>query len=113
MPAAFDFIFWAAFLLIGGSFAWRYFKAGSFTGAMLGGTVRETLGELTLASGSASSQVLKVHILTAKGSDEPFIGLAIVSKAPLGASMVPIKLSRSQATELSGLLQQASARVVV
>ena len=103
---SFDVVFFAIFAVVVGSFAWRYFRSGSLTGALLGGRVTREVGVVSLSDRSMSSQNLKVNVLEASGG-ESFIALSLVSKAPLAASMVPIKLSRPQAQELVQLLQQA------
>jgi hypothetical protein len=97
-----------AVLAIFALFGWRYLKAGSLVGALLGGRIRDTVGEITLDSGVASSRTLKVHTLEVASGSEPLIALAITSKAPFGASVVPIKLTRFQTLELISLLQRAS-----
>ena len=45
-----------------------------------------------------------------RGSDdsEEFVGLVIVAKVALAASMQPYKLSKAQARELAGYLNQAA-----
>jgi hypothetical protein len=101
-----EYLFYAFFAFAVGNLAWRYFRSGSFTGAMLGGKIKREIGHVAISSGVASSQNLKVHAMESSDSD-PFVGIALVSKAPLAASMIPIKLSRSQAQELARLLQQA------
>jgi hypothetical protein len=106
-------VFWLFFLAIAGSFVWRYFRSGSLTGALLGGTIESTLGEITLSKSGLSSSVLKVHVLRDPKTQESFLGLSVVSKASLGANMVPVKLSRSQTKELQALLQQADSRLAV
>ena len=103
-----EYLFYAFLALVLGNLAWRYFRSGSFTGAMLGGKIKREIGQVAIASGVASSQNLKVHAMESSDG-ESFVGIALVSKAPLAASMVPIKLSRSQAQELARLLQQAVA----
>ena len=101
----FDLIFFSIFALFVATFAWRFFSSGSLTGALLGGRIRRELGVISLKEGGFTSQNLKVMAMEAK-SGEQFIALSIVSKAPLGASMVPFKLSKSQAQELVRILQQ-------
>jgi len=102
-----DYIFFVFFALFAGSFVWRYFRSGSLTGALLGGTISKSIGEITLASGKMSSRTL--HIYSMVSSDgEKFVGVSIVSKATLGASMVPFRLTKMQANELALMLQQAS-----
>ena len=108
MPS-FDTLFPLIPLAILGYFAWRYFRRGSIVGALLGGRIVETIGEIKLASSSFGSQTLQVHRLDPGGGSASFVALADTSKAALGASVVPIKLSGPQANELAALLQRASA----
>ena len=104
----FDYIFWALFAFAIAHMAWRYFRNGSFTGAMLGGKIKREIGQASASRGSFSSQTLKVYSM--KSSDgESFVGMSLVYKAPLAVSMQPIKLSKSQAQDLVRLLQQALA----
>jgi len=98
----------AVFLLVVGSFVWRFIAAGSLTGALLGGKVSREIGVIALGGSTFSSQNLKVMTMQSKGGEQ-FIALSVVSKAPLGASMVPLKLTKSQAQELIRLLQQGTA----
>ena len=90
--------------------AWRYFKSGSLVGAMLGGKLTETIGEISLSSRGLSSRVLRVSLMAAPPGESPELALAITSKAALGASVVPFKLSHAQALELISLLQRATQR---
>ena len=72
---------------------------------MLGGKVGKEIGVISLGGGTFSSQNLKVMTMQSKDGEQ-CIALSIVSKAPLGASMVPFKLTKPQAQELVRLLQQ-------
>lgn len=103
----FEYLIFLVFAVVVGSFVWKFFKSGSLTGAMLGGRVHREVGELELQKGMATSQVLRVLSMEA-ADGERFIGVSVVSKAPLGASTVPFRLSRVQAQELSRLLETAS-----
>jgi hypothetical protein len=91
-------------------FAWRYFRSSSLVGALLGGKLTETIGEIPLSSGGFSSRVLRVSLMAAAPGISPDLALAITSKAALGASVVPFKLSQMQALELITLLQRATQR---
>jgi len=97
-------------LLILASFGWRYLRNGSLVGALLGGRLTETVGEISLASSPMTSRVLRVSLMAAPDGGPQDIGLAITSKVALGASVAPFKLSRREALELVTLLQRASAR---
>jgi hypothetical protein len=97
-------------LLILAFLAWRYFKNGSLVGALLGGRLAETVGEISLSSSGFSSRVLRVSLIAAPDGGAQDVALAITSKAALGASVVPVRLSHAQALELLALLQRATAR---
>ena len=97
-------------LLILALFAWRYFKNGGLVGALLGGRVAETIGEISLSTYGMTSRVLRVSLMASPEVGPKDIALAITSKAPLAASVVPVKLSHAQALELLALLQRATAR---
>ena len=78
-----DDYFWIFPLAIFGFFVWRYFRSGSVTGALLGGRITSTVGEIKLQSSGLSSSVLKVHILVTSADAHPQVALAVVSKADL------------------------------
>jgi hypothetical protein len=103
----FEYLFWVFFIAILANILWKFFRNGSFTCAMLGGRIIREIGEVPLAKGSLSSQVLRVLELESTNG-EKFLGLSVVSKAPLAASMTPYRLTRDQAKELIALLQKAS-----
>lgn len=101
------YIFFLAVLALGlGNFGWRYFRAGSLTGAMLGGTIKRELGQVTIAGGAGLSNSLRVDTMESAEEGE-FVALVLVSKAAFGGSMTPMKLSKIQAREL--VLQQQAA----
>ena len=100
-------IFFAVFALVAGSFVFGRLKYGSWTGAFLKGNIEQTYGEVLLAGGAASSQVLKVVELR-DGDGQAFVGLVITAKSPLAASMTPFRLSKDQARQLSELLSLAA-----
>ena len=103
-----DYIFPAFFVLFVGTFVFRFIRHGSLTGAFLGGYIKQTVGEIALSKNSFSSRVLKIQTMDAEVGEEPCVALSIISKAPLGVSMAPFKLTATQAKELAKLLQQAS-----
>jgi hypothetical protein len=96
------------FVLVGGRFVYGRIKHGSWTGAFLGGSIDRTFGELQLSKGAMSSQTLKVVSLRDGGGLEDFVGLVFTAKAPMGASIQPVKLTKSQARELSTYLSLAA-----
>ena len=103
----FSLIFFGIFALVVGSLLWGRVKYGSWTGAFLKGSIEQTYGEVVLSRSGVSSQVLKIVELR-DGDGESFVGLVITAKAPLAASMAPYRLTKDQARELAGFLNQAS-----
>jgi hypothetical protein len=101
-------VFFGIFAAIGGTFIFKRLKYGSWTGAFLSGKIQRTVGEVVLSQSALVSRRLRVDILDGAPSEESAVGLTITMKATLGASMMPFRLTRQQALELSGLLQQAT-----
>jgi hypothetical protein len=95
-------------LVVFAIFGWRYFRSGSLVGALLGGRLTETIGEISLSSQGISSRVLRVSLMAAPLGQSPELALAITSKAAFGASVVPFKLTHPQALELISLLQRGT-----
>ncbi len=104
---SFEYVFFAVFAAVVIFFVWRWVRSGSLTGAMLGGSIEKEFGEIPLEGGALHSQTLKVYAMKSP-SGENFVGVSLVAKAPLAASMTPFKLSRAQAQELATLLSRAS-----
>ena len=94
-------------LVVVGVLAWRWYWYRSFTGALLGVRIIEDVGEIELASQALSSCRLKVYSVQATPQDVPEVAIALVSKAALGASLIPFRLSHYQARELIGMLEHA------
>jgi hypothetical protein len=97
----------AIVLFVGGTFLFKRVKYGSWTGAFLSGKIRRTVGEVTLHHTGMTSRTLTVNAMESANSADQFVGLVLASKAPMGASMMPFKLTRDQALDLSRLLQEA------
>lgn len=104
----FPYLIGAVFVFVIGKLLIGRMKHGSWTGSFLGGSIERTAGELQIDGGMTSSTLLKVHTMKPSGSGEEFVAMVLVAKAPLAASMQPIKLSRTQARELALLLQDAA-----
>lgn len=102
------FVIGAVFVFVIGKMLFGRMKHGSWTGSFLGGSIERTAGEIHIAGGMASSFVLKVHTMKPSGNGDEFVAMVLVAKAPMAASMQPIKLSRTQAQELAMLLQDAA-----
>jgi len=94
-------------LVILGVLAWRWYWYRSFTGALLGVRITEDIGEIELESQALSSRRLKVYAVQATPQDVPEVAIALVSKAALGASLIPIRLSHYQTRELVSMLEHA------
>jgi hypothetical protein len=101
-------IFFALFALVAGRFLHGRLKYGSWTGSFLKGSIARTIGEVKLAPGMGGTQTLKVHTMKSAEGAGDFVGLVVVSKAPFAASMQPYRLSKAQAQELAGYLNQAA-----
>ena len=101
-------IFFAIFAVVVGRFLYGRFKYGSWTGSFLKGRIERTVGEVELSKSMASTQTLNIHAMKSYEGDEDFVGLVVVSKAALGASMQPYKLSKAQAQQLASFLNQAA-----
>ena len=100
-----EYVFFAVFAAFILYFAWRFARGGSLVGALLGGSIEKECGEISLQAGGLTSQRLKVYAMRSS-SGERFVGVAIVAKAPVGASMTPFKLTYEQAQELASILSQ-------
>ena len=96
------------FALVAARFLYGRLKYGSWTGSFLKGSIDRTIGEVQLSPGIGGTHTLKVHTLQSDQGDGAFVGLVIVSKAPLAASMQPYRLSKAQARELASFLTQAA-----
>jgi hypothetical protein len=95
------------FVVVAGRLIYGRLKHRSWTGSLLKGHIERTLGQVTLSSG-LGSQAFVVHSMRAGEGGNEFVALVVVSKAPLGASMQPYKLTKAQARDLANYLEQAS-----
>jgi hypothetical protein len=102
------YLFGVIFVVVIGRLLFGRLRHGSWTGSFLGGSIDRTVGEIELQSNFVSSQVLKVHAMKAGRNEDDFVAMVVVAKAPLAASMQPIKLSRLQAGHLAAMLQDAA-----
>ena len=101
-------IFFAFFALVAVRFLYGRLQYGSWTGSFLKGSIDRTIGEVQLSSSIGGTQTLKVHTLRSDEGDGQFVGLVIVSKAALAASMQPYRLPKAQAKELARFLTKAA-----
>jgi hypothetical protein len=95
------------FAIVAGFFLFKRLRYGSWTGAFVNARIERTIGEIELRS-SLIRQKFEVHVMEGAQPTERFVGLTIVSKALLSASMTPFKLTRQQALDLAAMLQQAA-----
>jgi len=93
-------------IFILGTFAWLGYKvisSGGFKGAVLGGRIAETIGEIPLKNRGPGFHMLRVHKL--EGGD---IAFEVSSKAAFGFSVTGFSVPPSEAEVLVRLLQKAS-----
>ena len=90
-----------------GFFAWRYFRNGNLVGALLGGRIKETIGEVSLQTRGIGSRVLRVQTLEPSDGGPMQVALAITTKSALSGSVTPFKLSQDEARQLATFLQRA------
>ena len=101
-------IFFGIFAAVAGTILFRRAKYGSWTGALLGASIKREVGEVALDRYQMTTRTIKVTVLGDARLNDDCVGLTFISKAALGASMMPYKLTRQQALALSALLQQAA-----
>ena len=94
--------------IVVGPLLYRMLKYKSFSAAMSALRLTHRRPNRTAAFRSFEFGSSRVHALgPADRSIGRWVGLQVVSKAPLGASTMPIRLTVQQAQELSTLLQSA------
>lgn len=84
----------------------RYFRTGSMVEALLGGRVRETVGEIDLDL-ARRPLMLRVQILEALGSGQPIIALTVNRQGDLAHFRI-VQLDRDRAVEVAELLGRAA-----
>lgn len=100
-------IFLGIFALVAGRFLFGRIRYGSWTGSFLKARIERTVGEIKLSSGFATLKLV-VHAMRADAGEDKSVALVFIAAAPLGASLQPHKLSRTQARELALYLNQAA-----
>jgi len=100
-----EFVFWPIFLLIAGYFLYRIIRNKGLRGAMFGGIVSKTIGEIELAKKGMIRSKIKVHRIQSGGANK--IGIEVVHKGHLSYHMTPITLSREEAVRLTELIGRA------
>ncbi|MEW5771592.1 MAG: hypothetical protein AB1831_14665 [Pseudomonadota bacterium] len=103
----FEYIFFAIFAFVAGSFVFKIIKNGGFKAAMFGAPIARTVGEV---EGSGTKLMnIKVKVHTLGGSQDKAIGLEFVAKSVGSYQMLPVTLSASEAKKLTTLLQAATS----
>jgi hypothetical protein len=104
----FQYLFFAMFALVAGSFIFRIIKHGGLKAAMFGAPISRTVGEVQGGGVKFMNITVKVHTLGG-GSTEKAIGLEFVAKSVASYQMMPVTLSATEAKKLATLLQVATS----
>ena len=110
MDLPFEVVFLVLFIGTLSFFAYRIFRYKGFKGAMFGGEIVRTVGEVEGRNQGPMSCLLKVHVLRTFENPEPVIGVEFVAKSFASYQMMPLSLSRAEATKLASLLTDATQR---
>lgn len=87
---------------------WSMFsKSGK--GRMLGGKILESASNEIVQKNGMVTLTLRSHLIESS-SGRRHIGLELSQNAKLGASMVPIKLSKAEAEKLIGMLREIAEK---
>ena len=101
-----DYLFYAVFAIVAGSFIYKLTKHGGFRGAMFGATIKNTIGEVSGSGPKLMSLSMRVH--ESDGPREKAVGLELVAKSLASYQMTPITLSVSEANKLTVLIDRAT-----
>jgi hypothetical protein len=99
-------IFFSLLAVFLGLFGYRILKYGGFKGAVFGGRIERTLGEVRGTGRAAGNVKVRVHALAGGGEDRA-VGVEFVATTIVSYQMFPITLSAKAAQDLIGLLQDA------
>ena len=97
-------LFFIVFFGIVAAFVYRAVKYGGFRGAMYGGRVVATFGDVEVERTGTMKSVMRVHVL-----DDGRIVLEQSSRALLAASMSGVPMNPVNVDQLISFLQQARA----
>lgn len=100
-----EYVFFAVFATFAGYLLYQIATKG-LKGAMFGGRINKTYGEIELEKQSFLSGKLKVHRVESKTGSK--IGIEVAHKSMLSFQMVPATLSKEEARRLIQLLTQAT-----
>lgn len=93
--------------LIAAYFLYSVIRHGGITGAIFGGKISSSIGEVSAYKRGLLSQKLKVHVLETDDPAAPRVGIQLTSSAPGSWNTVPIRLSDDGVRELISLLKQS------
>lgn len=100
-----DYIFYIIFAAIACYLLYQIVTKG-FKGALFGGKVEKTFGEIGLEKQNIISGKLRVHKIISETGN--MIGIEIIQKSFLGYQMTPATLKKEEAVRLIQLLTQAT-----
>lgn len=103
----FPYFFALVFVLIAASFLFKFFKHGSFKGAMFGSAIDRTVGEVIVDRGTMVTTLLRVHVLSGDAASGTTVGVEFVAKSFASYQMLPFSLTKDEARTLIGLLESA------
>ncbi|MEZ5919816.1 MAG: hypothetical protein R3C60_00540 [Parvularculaceae bacterium] len=98
--------FWVVFFAIAAFFLIRVARFG-FKGAMFGGQIVESFGQVETDKVAFFSGRVRTHVID-KG-EEKIVGMEVVFSAPLAWQMTPVRLTAAQARELAAQLADAAS----
>ena len=107
MEFKFEYLFFALFAIVVGSFIVKIIKHGGFKAAMFGAGINNTVGEVTGSGPKLMNLSLRVHELD--DSPDKAVGLELVAKSVGGYQMTPITLSVTEAKKLTELINRAAS----
>ena len=98
----------AMFVLVLGSFVYRFIRYKSIRGIFFGAPVLSTVGEVECEKQGLVRIVIRVHKVGANGTHDHRVGLELVGKSIASYDMMSTTLSASQAKALASLLERAA-----
>jgi hypothetical protein len=107
MGVNFEYLFLGLFVAIAGYFVFNLIRHKGLKGALFGGRIAETFGEVPGTKQGPVSVSLKVHAVASPDHPTPDGGLELVARSFASYQMMPIRLQRAEAQELLRLLQAA------
>ncbi len=105
MEFKFEYIIFAIFALVIGSFIFKILKHGGFKAAMFGAGIKNTVGEVSGSGPKLMNLSLRGHELDKP--PERAVGLELVAKSVGSYQMTPITLSVTEAKKLNELINNA------